>query len=263
MDLGYASSKMESAQPMLNAVGSKVTEDFKKISSWAKEGPTSIKFLAFCGGTAMMINAGLKIFYKILTFSPFDAMIQCYIMLFGMITILCEAKQILCPKLLRQMISKYAHFLDYLTGRGLFYIFIGSFLITRWPNIIDFGLGAYIAGLGVISLMVGKTASKKLQSLREQLINEEEVKKVFQGHDLDVNGALDNMELKSLCEQLGVQLTDIELEAALQIMDIDNNGNISYEEFLSWWKSTGVSKGILNASLNYGLFQSSTSQNHI
>lgn len=242
----------ESGYSKLAVAGEISKEGYKKIEAWAKEGPTSIRFLAFCGGIVMAFNSGFSIIGSILTLSPINALLKCYLVIFGVTIAAIEAKSFLCPSFFRIAITKYAHFLDYLSGRGYFYIFIGSFLLVRWPAIIDFFIGAYMATLGFICIIVGKTASKKLNGMRSKLIDEKAVKNAFQGHDLDANGTLDSSELNTLCIELGSTLTKTELDLALQILDKDRNGTISYEEFLNWWKSEngGAEKGWLN----YGSF---------
>lgn len=42
-------------------------------------------------------------------------------------------------------------------------------------------------------------------------------------------------ELAALCAALGSPLDHNELVAALDTMDTDGSGNISYDEFYQWW----------------------------
>lgn len=53
--------------------------------------------------------------------------------------------------------------------------------------------------------------------------------------DSDNSGTLDSAELAALCKALGSSLDHNELVAALNTMDKDGNGSISYEEFYGWW----------------------------
>ena len=53
--------------------------------------------------------------------------------------------------------------------------------------------------------------------------------------DRDGNGSLDSAELAELCKSLGSPLDHNELVAALNTMDTNNDGSVTYEEFFGWW----------------------------
>jgi len=49
-------------------------------------------------------------------------------------------------------------------------------------------------------------------------------------------GSLDSSELAALVASLGTTLTLNELEAALLLLDRNDDGKITFEEFLSWYE---------------------------
>jgi hypothetical protein len=65
----------------------------------------------------------------------------------------------------------------------------------------------------------------------------ERVLEKFNKVDVDGSGALDSEELYQVCADLGLQLDEEELEAALAILDENGDGSISFEEFYDWWGS--------------------------
>lgn len=46
-------------------------------------------------------------------------------------------------------------------------------------------------------------------------------------------------ELQRLCSSLGASLTPIQAEAAMRLLDRDNNGTVDKREFVDWWLSRG------------------------
>ncbi|WP_338867646.1 EF-hand domain-containing protein [Myxococcus stipitatus] len=60
---------------------------------------------------------------------------------------------------------------------------------------------------------------------------------IFQRYDRNRTGAIERAEFARLLEALGQNITDEELEIALDIVDTDNTGQISWSEFKTWWNS--------------------------
>ena len=61
--------------------------------------------------------------------------------------------------------------------------------------------------------------------------------KVFSKYDRNHDGSVDAGELRAMCMEMGVRLSDDELRAAVHVLDTDGNGKIGYEEFSRWWAS--------------------------
>eukprot|EP00731_Ephydatia_muelleri_P015191 Em0008g911a len=59
-----------------------------------------------------------------------------------------------------------------------------------------------------------------------------EYRKVFQKYDVDANGFLDFTELKLMMEKLGEPQTHIALKEMIKTVDEDNDGSISFREFM-------------------------------
>lgn len=64
-----------------------------------------------------------------------------------------------------------------------------------------------------------------------------EVREVFNHYDRDQSGTIEAEEFAEVCEALGVELQDDELEVGLSIVDADGDGTINWDEFLAWWRS--------------------------
>lgn len=78
-------------------------------------------------------------------------------------------------------------------------------------------------------------------SLSHQELDEEadrdEVFEVFKSFDRDGSGSIDRNELSRLLEALGQELPEVELAVALEVIDVNHSGRISWDEFKAWWSA--------------------------
>ena len=63
----------------------------------------------------------------------------------------------------------------------------------------------------------------------------DEVFEIFKTYDSDDSGSIDRNEFARLCEALGMRLTEEEQAMALEAVDSNHSGRISWQEFKSWW----------------------------
>ena len=63
----------------------------------------------------------------------------------------------------------------------------------------------------------------------------DEVFEIFKSFDRDRSGSIDRNELSRLLEALGQELPEVELAVAVEVIDINHSGRISWDEFKSWW----------------------------
>ncbi len=81
--------------------------------------------------------------------------------------------------------------------------------------------------------MHAKTSHQELDDDTER----DEVFEVFKSFDRDGSGSIDRAELTRLLEALGQDLPEEELAVALEVIDINHSGRISWEEFKAWWSA--------------------------
>merc|ERR1712166_1414921 len=55
----------------------------------------------------------------------------------------------------------------------------------------------------------------------------------FNMFDKDGSGRIDNSEFRSVCRELGIVPTEIELQMMIEEIDVDNSGDIDMHEFVS------------------------------
>lgn len=75
-------------------------------------------------------------------------------------------------------------------------------------------------------------------SMLQDISDEEDIlRRAFQFFDKDGNGEISVQELRTTMHELGDLLTEEELVSFVQIMDVNNDGVIGYQEFLSTLKT--------------------------
>ena len=69
-------------------------------------------------------------------------------------------------------------------------------------------------------------------------MSEEEIREVFTTLDRDSNGSISAAELRYFFSSSGEMLTDEEVDNRIREMDIDGDGQINCEEFITGMMST-------------------------
>jgi hypothetical protein len=99
--------------------------------------------------------------------------------------------------------------------------------------------------------LVGPSAKEKAAA-RAQL--EAEARMVFESVDGDGNGLLDAEELQTLVHRLGLQLSAAQIPQVLSMIDLDNSGEVDFEEFFSWYAENKDKRNFGLGGLLGGLF---------
>jgi predicted acetyltransferase len=73
--------------------------------------------------------------------------------------------------------------------------------------------------------------------LSDSQTEHDETFEIFKSFDRDGSGSIDRMELARLLEALGQDLPEVELEVALEVIDSNHSGRISWDEFKAWWSA--------------------------
>jgi Ca2+-binding EF-hand superfamily protein len=103
-------------------------------------------------------------------------------------------------------------------------------------SIMDIILGGYFVILGLMIVIVGLIASKKLSTSalpnsRDSLLE------IFHTYDSDKDGFLEYQEFGDILKAWGANLSADDLELACYAVDQDCDEKISQQEFANWWES--------------------------
>ncbi len=129
-----------------------------------RSGNVSTRLIASIGGAAMVVSGTLSIIGDVLSLNFVNAIIQCYMILFGAIVVIIEMGLHGKYWKLGTIISKNARFLCFVRGRGAFYFFIGTLALSEW-NLLRGVLGVYMMATGVGLVWFGYLADKKLERI--------------------------------------------------------------------------------------------------
>merc|ERR1719473_1410011 len=128
-----------------------------------------------------------------------------------------------CSKYCARNIERMCGFLTTVYGRGVFYVVVGVMSLCHLWILPMKVAGLALLVLGFVCICVGRRASSKLEALRNEVHNEEEVRLRFKEADLDGSGELDLQELSALAKTLGSPLSHHELESAMRTLDANHN----------------------------------------
>ena len=76
--------------------------------------------------------------------------------------------------------------------------------------------------------------------MTEKIDPKEELKDIFAILDRDSNGLVSRHELKYMMTQLGVPLTDKDVDVLMNDIDIDKDGHMSFDDFMNYMKTKGI-----------------------
>jgi len=209
-----------------------------KMKTWVGDGPVTFRVMCLICGIVMVIQGFLGFIGHFLTLSPLHAIIEIYTAIFGVVIIMLEGRGPIYPARLRALIVREAKFLTLLNGRGAFYFFVGTLLLSQWPDLIDSIVGLAMSTLGILMVVIGGHAKSKLDKLRNRISDRDSLRAEFNKYDSNHSGSLSVEELAELCTGLGSELDKNEIESALVTLDTSGNGQIEFEEFLGWWQGT-------------------------
>lgn len=79
----------------------------------------------------------------------------------------------------------------------------------------------------------GKIDFTEFLTMMQDMDNKEVIREAFRVFDKDGNGFISAAELRHIMTNLGEKLTDEEVDEMIKEADVDNDGQINYEEFVT------------------------------
>ena len=218
----------------MSVISSVAQEKWIEVRNSVEDGQLSIRLMALMSATALILTSTFGLLGTIPSFQISETIIEIYSILLGAVMILLESKQLNLPQKYLDKMYHYALFLKYVWGRGIFYLFAGSLHLLLQGSILDYIVGGMVVLVGVVYIIVGKTATKKLKDLRKSLHSDSQIKNKFAAADTTKKGlTLD--QFKILTDQLGLDLNHREAEVIFLQLDKSADGLLTYQEFQGWW----------------------------
>lgn len=82
-----------------------------------------------------------------------------------------------------------------------------------------------------------KAGTRRVAEAAEDRAPGDEAREIFRSYDYDGSGSIDAGELARLLEALGMAPTEEDLAVALEVVDANHSGKISWPEFSAWWRA--------------------------
>ncbi len=64
------------------------------------------------------------------------------------------------------------------------------------------------------------------------------IRSYFESMDTDADGVLDRSEFQALLNKMGLYRSEEVINMAFADIDCDNNNQITFEEFTTWWQKS-------------------------
>eukprot|EP00613_Pedinella_sp_CCMP2098_P062771 CAMPEP_0171984866 /NCGR_PEP_ID=MMETSP0993-20121228/274051_1 /TAXON_ID=483369 /ORGANISM="non described non described, Strain CCMP2098" /LENGTH=372 /DNA_ID=CAMNT_0012637705 /DNA_START=14 /DNA_END=1133 /DNA_ORIENTATION=- len=151
------------------------------------EGPSGLHFLAFLAGALLVVGSVMNVALNAIRLSPLHVFFSIMTFLFGVATLVIEQQRAVFPPYMRAWIEHYFLFLTLITGRGAFYVYVGSihaalnWATSRYNTLV----GLYVLFVGGTYIHTGYSVNAKLHQLQHSLQSSEVIKRAFQ--EADVN----------------------------------------------------------------------------
>jgi hypothetical protein len=195
--------------------------------------------MGFFLGACCTIAAGVigVIDLALLAFAPFDLINEIYLLCFGLMMLIIDFP-VPNAKIteFKLMIYKFFLFMTRFTGRGIWYLFLGTMIVASlWDLSIQpflgFILGGYVVILGFASIFMGVSKSMKLERVRSAMLKRGNAFELCPPQGLSPGGFNDMSNSTS-----GIRFTDEELHYIFDALSFTVRADdvVSKEEFAEW-----------------------------
>lgn len=223
----------EASDGMNNAMN--FTRDkINAIVEYAEEGDWSWKILGMFGGLAMMFFGGMSVLGDFLFFNYFGAVIDIYVFFFGLLAVILEYKDSLLPQKYIETLKVEAKFIYKPYGRAVLYIFFGVLLLSQ-SKITFQAVGLYQCLVGGLVIYYAGKAQESLDTFKNMKLSFGQLKKAYDKADKNHDGLTPRELAQMVSGFKGVTMSENEVYSAIALLDKDNSGKVSYEEFKEWY----------------------------
>jgi hypothetical protein len=189
-----------------------VNASASKIQRARLDGPLTFRMLGFVGGIAMILSNGIAILERFFSFNFSGCLIAIYGVAFGVIIVMMDAPGP-CSQRLQSGVRYYAKFLELTWGRGMFFFFCGTLQASNM-NMLDWGVGGFMIFVGLTAMGVSIATARKMRLLHFSVQSEDQMKQMWNSHDLNHDRFLDVKEFTAFVHDAKVDMTRNEIAAA-------------------------------------------------
>ena len=221
---------------------------FNEIQKFILENPWGNRQIGFLIGLLLLICGIFNVLFTTLTFNLPSAIVDGTVVIIGIFSVLIEYKVALLPTRIAKYLKSDWRFLFKPYGRPNVYVFGGLFIISqgdiiKWPltadNILrfeNFCVGTLVVLMSCVIHYHTYISSVDLEKIRTEHIDYTTLSRAFNAADKNGNGKLDTSEFITFLHSVNIQLTNDDLEAALQELDENHDMEINWKEFITWYE---------------------------
>eukprot|EP00397_Hematodinium_sp_SG-2012_P028479 GEMP01029988.1.p1 GENE.GEMP01029988.1~~GEMP01029988.1.p1 ORF type:complete len:243 (+),score=41.19 GEMP01029988.1:54-731(+) len=197
---------------------------------------TTWKVFFFAAAICVIGAAVLGFMWAGSELDAFKLVCEGYLCVFGLLMAVVDIPDTLSLSYLteiRYSIFTYLMFMTRFTGRGLWYLFLGSMIIsTLWHDnfVVALLLGGYVAALGLMAFCFGVTKSRQLEAVRQAL-------KMREQEDVCDATGMTKEEFCEIAINIRGQVWDDEMITYVlnaMSLEIKADDRITREEFNNW-----------------------------
>eukprot|EP01043_Picozoa_sp_COSAG02_P050264 COSAG02_NODE_5148_length_4590_cov_5.242485_3_plen_462_part_00 len=238
---------LSDAADTVSSVAHVSVDQMNRLRTWAVgTGPTSVRVLSVFSGLLLCI---VSVFVAVIgnifrSFNLLKIIVDGLLFAGGLLIIVIDGPMTPLLPYIRSQLKV----LSTVAGRGVYQCLIALLALSQgWADfswgdpLTNIGALLYISSaalllaMGVVFMVAGIAAGAQLDKLKSALQSRATLKEAFDKADADESGGLDCAELAGLAASLGSELTPRQLEVAIDLLDSDRDGTVSYEEFVAWW----------------------------
>lgn len=190
----------------------------------------------------LIVVTALTSFADLLLMSGGSFLFGIYGFLLGFVIIILEyGKRVPAFGMMEAKLYHNMRCLRTVWGRGCLLFFAGTVEFAQ-DDFVNYAVGIYLCSVGVLFILVGRSAARKTASARRAMYTEEQLQKMFAGVDKEGGGFITLKEFGDLCQELDMDLTRREVEIAFRQIDFTNDGRVEFTQFLRWWNDEATEK---------------------
>jgi len=214
-----------------------------------KSFPLKMNLIFFIAACCVVFAGFFGTIDMFLTFplNPFDLLDEAYLLVFGGMMFVLDAplnfKLILEAK---GAICKYVRFLTRFTGRGVWYVFLGTMTFgTLWRTewmFLAVMMGFFVFGVGAYSAVMGGFKSKKLERLRRTIDTNygAKLETLYANYARNPNMGMTKPEFNEMASEVAGIVFDPEEQACVYVALGNYSQNAIYLDDLKEWVGGGM-----------------------
>jgi len=171
---------------------------------------------------------------------------------FGIVTLGLESHKPIINSDFKSFLFEYFRFMFTLVGRGCFYLLVGI-LITCTKPWTNYFVGMYTMATGVAALVYGYKANSKLAQLKFKFDDEVDARQKFKSYDTDEDNCITFVQFATLLEELKIDLSHNELEAAISLISNDMKRTIHVDSFCEWYHDLARDEKIIASMVSVSM----------